>query len=77
MPEPTKYHQRLLGRTAIVTGAGTEGDGIGIGRAISSVLAGEGARVCLVDQDAERAEATRKRILVANPEALYGFAKTI
>jgi NAD(P)-dependent dehydrogenase (short-subunit alcohol dehydrogenase family) len=68
MPEPTKYHERLLGRTAIVTGAGTEGDGVGIGRAISVVLAGEGARVCLVDRDAEQAEKTGKRIVAGGGE---------
>jgi NAD(P)-dependent dehydrogenase (short-subunit alcohol dehydrogenase family) len=62
VPEPQHYHGRLLGRTAIVTGAGTEGDGVGTGRAISIVLAGEGANVCLIDRDAQRAEATRERI---------------
>ncbi len=62
MPEPKVYNRTLAGKTAIVTGAGTEGEGIGIGRATAVVLAGEGARVCLVDRDPERAEATRLQI---------------
>jgi NAD(P)-dependent dehydrogenase (short-subunit alcohol dehydrogenase family) len=69
MPQPTRFYDRLSGRTAIVTGAGTEGNGIGIGRAIAIVLAGEGARVCLVDRDAGRAEATRQRILALGGDA--------
>ena len=62
MPEPVRYHQRLVGRSAIVTGAGSEGNGVGTGRAIALVLAGEGATVCLVDRDEARAEDTRQRI---------------
>jgi len=69
MPEPTRYHGRLDGRSAIVTGAGTEGDGVGTGRAIAVVLAGEGATVCLVDREAERAEDTRERIEEAGGKA--------
>lgn len=69
MPEPTLYHGRLAGRTAIVTGAGTEGDGIGTGRAIAIMLAGEGARVCLVDRQEAQAEATRQRIVDAGGDA--------
>lgn len=62
MPEPTRYHSRLTGLTAIVTGAGSEGDGVGTGCAIAVVLAGEGATVCLVDRDAGRAAETCRRI---------------
>jgi NAD(P)-dependent dehydrogenase (short-subunit alcohol dehydrogenase family) len=51
-----------VGRSAIVTGAGSEGDGVGTGRAIAVVLAGEGATVCLVDREEGRAEDTRRRI---------------
>ena len=69
MPEPTRYGQRLAGKTAIVTGAGTEGDGVGIGRAIAIVLAGEGARVCCADLALERAEATAQRIRDAGGDA--------
>jgi NAD(P)-dependent dehydrogenase (short-subunit alcohol dehydrogenase family) len=49
---------RLEGKIAIVTGAGSAGDGVGIGQAISIVLAREGAAVLLVDKDAARAEVT-------------------
>ena len=69
MPEPTTWNRTLAGKTAIVTGAGTEGEGIGIGRATAVVLAAEGARVCLVDREAQRAQATRAQI-----EALGGAA---
>lgn len=62
MPEPKTYNATLAGKVAIVTGAGTEGEGIGIGRATAVVLAAEGARVCLVDRDSERADASRKHI---------------
>jgi NAD(P)-dependent dehydrogenase (short-subunit alcohol dehydrogenase family) len=69
MPEPKTYNSTLAGKVAIVTGAGTEGEGIGIGRAAAVVLAGEGARVCLVDRDAERAEATRAQIKMLGGES--------
>lgn len=69
MPEPTTWNRTLAGKTAIVTGAGTEGEGIGIGRATAVVLAGEGARVCLVDREAQRVEATRAQIEARGGEA--------
>lgn len=69
MPEPKTYYARLAGRSAIVTGAGTEGDGVGTGRAIATVLAGEGATVCLVDREEDRAEETRRRIAEAGGKA--------
>jgi NAD(P)-dependent dehydrogenase (short-subunit alcohol dehydrogenase family) len=69
MPQPTKFNATLAGKTAIVTGAGTEGEGVGIGRATAIVLAGEGARVCLVDRHAAAAEATRKKIESLGGEA--------
>lgn len=53
---------RLSGKVAIVTGAGTAGDGVGIGYAISVVLAREGASVLLVDKVEERASATLRVI---------------
>lgn len=70
MPQPQKYHGRLVGRTAIVTGAGTEGGGVGIGKAIALVLAGEGAFVCVVDRESDRAEDTRAAIERAGGQAL-------
>lgn len=69
MPEPTRYYARLVGRTAIVTGAGSEEGGVGTGRAIAIVLAREGATVCLVDRDAARATETCKRIEAAGGSA--------
>ena len=49
---------KLAGKVAIVTGAGSVGDGYGTGKAISVLFAREGARVVLVDRDKERAAAT-------------------
>jgi NAD(P)-dependent dehydrogenase (short-subunit alcohol dehydrogenase family) len=69
MPQPTRFNATLAGKTAIVTGAGTEGEGVGIGRATAIVLAGEGARVCLVDRQAVAAEETRKKIESLGGEA--------
>jgi NAD(P)-dependent dehydrogenase (short-subunit alcohol dehydrogenase family) len=69
VPQPTKFNATLAGKTAIVTGAGTEGEGVGIGRATAMVLAGEGARVCLVDRHAGHAEETRKKIESLGGEA--------
>jgi NAD(P)-dependent dehydrogenase (short-subunit alcohol dehydrogenase family) len=49
---------RLNGKVAIVTGAGSRGDGVGNGRATAVVLARHGARVTLVDTVAAWAKAT-------------------
>jgi NAD(P)-dependent dehydrogenase (short-subunit alcohol dehydrogenase family) len=49
---------RLAGKVAIVTGAGSRGEGIGNGRAAAVLFAREGAKVLLVDQDKDAAEAT-------------------
>jgi NAD(P)-dependent dehydrogenase (short-subunit alcohol dehydrogenase family) len=54
--------KKLDGKVAIVTGAGTDGEGIGIGKAIAVLLAREGAKVTLVDMFEDRAEQTRKMI---------------
>lgn len=69
MPEPKRYGRRLEGKVALVTGAGAEGKGVGIGRAIATVLAGEGAQVCCADLELVRAEATVARIRDAGGEA--------
>ncbi len=58
MPQPTSFHRRLVGWRAIVAGAGTLGDGVGTGKAIAALFAAEGARVALLDLEADRAEAT-------------------
>jgi len=50
---------RLAGKAALITGAGSEGDGISIGRAIAVLFAREGATVGVLDIDAARAERTR------------------
>src|ERR1700682_2749178 len=53
---------RLKGKVAIVTGAGSRAEGIGNGRATSVVLARHGARVRLVDTTAQWAEETKRLI---------------
>lgn len=53
---------RVEGQVAIVTGAGSHGEGIGNGRAAAILLAREGARVMLVDREAASAELTRRMI---------------
>lgn len=53
---------RLEGKTAIVTGAGSRGEGIGNGKATAVLFAREGARVLLVDLHPERAEETLEMI---------------
>lgn len=53
---------RLKGKVAIVTGAGSRAEGIGNGRAIAIVLARHGARVMLVDKVAQWAEETKRLV---------------
>src|SRR5882757_5845593 len=53
---------RLKGKVAIVTGAGSRAEGIGNGRATSVILARHGARVTLVDTTAQWAEETKRLI---------------
>lgn len=62
MPEPIRHHDRLAGKVAIVTGAGAEGDDIGIGRAIALLMGAEGAQLVCADLDPARAQATAERI---------------
>ena len=49
---------RLRGKVAIVTGAGSRGPGLGNGKAAAILFAREGARVLCVDQGLPRAEET-------------------
>lgn len=51
---PTHWRPALMGKVAIVTGAGSpEG---GVGRAVAMLLAAEGARVAVLDIDGARAQ---------------------
>lgn len=52
----------LDGKAAIVTGAGSIGEGIGNGKATAIVFAREGATVLLVDRNLSAAEETRRMI---------------
>jgi NAD(P)-dependent dehydrogenase (short-subunit alcohol dehydrogenase family) len=61
--------QRLSGKVAIVTGAGSRAEGIGNGRATAVVFAREGARVLCVDQSKDAAESTRALIAGEGGEA--------
>ncbi len=54
--------RRLAGKVAIVTGAGSRADGIGNGRASAILLARHGAKVALVDENAEWASRTQEMI---------------
>lgn len=67
---PTRFHGRLAGKVAIVTGAGTRGSGYGTGRAIACLFAGEGAKLCLVDRDPEAVQGTLALIEAQGGEAI-------
>ncbi len=54
--------QRLRGKVAIVTGAGSVGPGWGNGRATAVLFAREGAKVMIVDKNRTAAEETAKFI---------------
>jgi NAD(P)-dependent dehydrogenase (short-subunit alcohol dehydrogenase family) len=57
--------QRLEGKVAIVTGAGSVGPGWGNGRAVAVRFAEEGAKVFAADRDAERLRETVDRVKAA------------
>ncbi len=59
---------KLEGQVALITGAGRAGKGIG--RAIALRLAGEGAKIVIVDYVAEAAEAVAKEVEQMGGEAL-------
>ncbi len=69
MPQPEKFYSRLTGWRAIVTGAGTLGDGVGTGKAIATLFAAEGAKVALFDLDTARAQTTLDLITNMKGEA--------
>ena len=54
---------RLTGKVAVVTGAGSRGAGVGNGKAAAVLFAQEGASVLCVDLHAERAQETVDQIL--------------
>ncbi len=53
---------QLADKVAVVTGAGSKGDGFGTGKATAVLLARAGASVVLVDRHEDRAEHTRRII---------------
>lgn len=57
---------RLTGKVAIVTGAGSQSEELGIGRAIAIEFAREGASVFAVDMDTKAVTDTRNRIISEN-----------
>jgi NAD(P)-dependent dehydrogenase (short-subunit alcohol dehydrogenase family) len=62
--------ERLKGKVAIVTGAGSIAPGIGNGRAAAIVFAREGARVVVVDINPESAQETKRLIAESGGEAI-------
>ena len=60
--EPVVKDNRIEGRVAIVTGAGSRAEGIGNGRAASILMARSGARIALIDAIPEWAEVTGRMI---------------
>ena len=60
---------RLEGKVAIVTGAGSSGPGVGNGKAASVLFAREGAKVLLVDINAEHAQETLELITAEGGDA--------
>lgn len=65
---------RLAGKVAIVTGAGAPPEGMNVGGAIAIRFGQEGARVGVLDVDAERARRTVDRIGAEGGEALSVLA---
>jgi NAD(P)-dependent dehydrogenase (short-subunit alcohol dehydrogenase family) len=59
----------MEGKVAIVTGAGTRGPGVGVGRAISVLFAREGAKVLLMDINESAAKQTLDLIIAEGGEA--------
>jgi NAD(P)-dependent dehydrogenase (short-subunit alcohol dehydrogenase family) len=61
---------RLAGRTTVVLGAGSVGEGWGNGRAISVLFARQGSRLVCVDSNPAALETTRKLIVEDGGEVL-------
>jgi NAD(P)-dependent dehydrogenase (short-subunit alcohol dehydrogenase family) len=60
--EQSPMRRRVEGKVALVTGAGSRGQGVGTGKAISVTLAREGAKVLLVDLYPDRVAETLQMI---------------
>ncbi|KAL4877821.1 hypothetical protein BJY04DRAFT_230419 [Aspergillus karnatakaensis] len=73
----TPPSRSLAAKTAIVTGAGCFGDGIGNGRAIAILLASDGCNVLCVDRNLEWAEKTVSMIQEQAQDKAYGTAIAI
>jgi NAD(P)-dependent dehydrogenase (short-subunit alcohol dehydrogenase family) len=67
---PSRITRDLEGKVAIVTGAGSQAEGIGNGRASAILLAEAGARLVLVDRNRAWAERTAEMIAAEGGEAL-------
>ncbi|EXJ53710.1 uncharacterized protein A1O5_13066 [Cladophialophora psammophila CBS 110553] len=65
----------LVGKVAIVTGAGAQGDGIGNGRAAAILLADVGCAVLCVDRDLALAERTVEMIRENGSSAFPGSVR--
>lgn len=71
---PPRITRDLEGKVAIVTGAGSQAEGIGNGRAAALLLADAGAHVVLVDRERAPAERTAEMIAEDGHEALVVMA---
>ena len=65
---------RLQDKVAIITGAGSRAEGIGNGRAAAILFAREGAKLLLVDRDAQAAQATLEMIRTEGNDAVVHAA---
>lgn len=65
---------RLQGKSAIITGAGSRADGIGNGRATAILFAREGADLLLVDRDEANVQATLDMIRTEGNDAAIAVA---
>ena len=61
--------ERLKGKVAVVTGAGSRGEVVGIGSATAILFAKQGASVLVVDKDEENAKRTLSQIIEEGGEA--------